>query len=281
MLQWEKSQADEVLADAFGFHALQMGLPDLSALEANRMPHRWLALQGESPAFGTGTGMTEGFEADIALAESGQGYGAGAALHCEFDALPFPSQSLDLVVLPHALEFSRDPHLTLREVERVLVPEGRVLITGFNPASLWGLRHRRERRRLMAGATRSGLAVEQTPREPSLSMADHQVIGGPIGETISVPRLRDWLRLLSFELEGARFGCFRPPMEQARWLDRWAWVDRLGARWCPVVGGVYALLAVKRVRGMRLVGLARRQARYASAPRAVAVQRHHRQPPTT
>jgi hypothetical protein len=96
---------------------------------------------------------------------------------------------------------------------------------------------------------------------------------------MGVRRLRDWLRLLSFEVEGARFGGFLPPLEQARWLDRFGWADRAVARWCPVVGGVYALLAVKRVRGMRLVGLARRQARYASASRAVAVHRQHREPP--
>jgi ubiquinone/menaquinone biosynthesis C-methylase UbiE len=49
------------------------------------------------------------------------------------------------VVLPHTLEFSADPHHVLREVERVLVPEGRVVISGFNPASLWGLRQGRSR----------------------------------------------------------------------------------------------------------------------------------------
>ncbi|MDP3085513.1 MAG: SAM-dependent methyltransferase, partial [Rubrivivax sp.] len=42
-------------------------------------------------------------------------------------------------------------------------------------------------------------------------------------------------------------------------LDRCAWMDRVGDRWWPVLGAVYFLTAVKRVRGMRLVGLARRQ----------------------
>ena len=79
-------------------------------------------------------------------AASGQREGAGskpAALACDFAALPFPANSLDLVVLPHTLELHADPQPTLREVERVLVPEGRVVISGFNPASLWGLRQRR------------------------------------------------------------------------------------------------------------------------------------------
>lgn len=265
MLDWERRCADEVLADAFGFHAVQLGRPELDALDGNRMPHRWLALQRSAPAEAAGRPVfeseaTRGTVRALGAAEVELQDAPGSrrpALWCEFDALPFPSQSMDLVVLPHTLESARDAHLALREVERVLVPEGRVLITGFNPTSLWGLRHLRDRRR-----------HKPNPDVPP-----------PTGETIGVRRLRDWLRLLSFEVEGARFGCFRPPVDQARWLERWAWADRVGGRWCPVAGGVYALLAVKRVRGMRLVGLARRQARYANAPRAVAVHRQHREPP--
>src|SRR4029450_12400239 len=65
---------------------------------------------------------------------------AAVALPCDFDALPFEANRLRLVVLPHALELARDPHLALREVDRVLRPEGRVVIVGFNPGSLWGVR---------------------------------------------------------------------------------------------------------------------------------------------
>ena len=39
----------------------------------------------------------------------------------------------------------------------------------------------------------------------------------------------------------------------------------MGERWWPVFGAVYFLVAVKRVRGMRLVGLARHEARKARA----------------
>lgn len=241
--------ADEVLADAFGFHALQLGLPAFQALSGNRMPHRWLAVQA-----------VQAVQRDV------------AALSCDFDALPFPSQSIDLVVLPHALEAARDAHLALREVERVLVPEGRVLITGFNPWSLHGLSRSASRllaRRRRKAAARAG--------EPIVDAAE--AAAGGSAEAVSVHRLRDWLRLLGFEVEVARFGCFGPPLRTERWLDRWQWLDAVGARWFPVVGGVHALMAVKRVRGMRLVGLARRQARYAAAPRAVAVHRQHREPP--
>jgi SAM-dependent methyltransferase len=231
LLGWEQAQLDRVVADLFGFHALQLGLPELEALRANRMPHRWLASDVAEPR--------------------------AVALHCDTDALPFPERSLDLVILPHTLELARDPHLTLAEVERVLVPEGRVVILGINPASLWGLRQRCGRLRQRVGG-RSGLFL---PRA---------------GEMIAYWRLRDWLRLLSFEVEGGRFGGYRPPLASESWLGRFAWMDRTGDRWWPVLGAVYMLVAVKRVRGMRLVGLARREhAKPQAAPAVVANHHSH------
>ncbi|MDE2452292.1 MAG: methyltransferase domain-containing protein, partial [Burkholderiales bacterium] len=176
------------------------------------------------------------------------------ALQCDFDALPFPNASLDLVVLPHALELARDPHQTLREVERVLVAEGRVVIVGFNPASLWGLRQR-------AGRIRRRLGLGQALFLPES------------GGFINYWRMRDWLRLLGFEVESGRFGCWRPPLHSEGWLERWAWMDALGDRGWPVLGAVYMLVAVKRVRGMRLVGLARNTRRKAQTAPAALTQR--------
>ncbi len=253
LLRWEQQHLDQAVADVFGYHALQLGLPELQALRANRMPHRWLASDtARSPRALLVPPPGEGEPGRLPLV-------ADAALHCDFDALPFPNQSLDLVVLPHALELSRDPHLTLREVERVLVPEGRVMILGFNPASMWGLRQRLGRARAAVGLGRRGALFL-----PSA------------GEFLGYWRLRDWLRLLSFEVEGGRFGCFRPPYASARWLERSAWMEGVGERWWPVFGAVYFLVAVKRVRGMRLVGLARHEARKARSAAAVVTNRQRR-----
>lgn len=246
LLDWEQAQLDRSVADLFGFHALQLGVSELDGLRANRMPHRWVA--SDSLYVPEPVALPPVDDTISTLAPH-----AGMALHCEFDALPFPSHSLDLVVLPHALELARDAHDTLREVERVLVPEGRIVITGFNPASLWGLRHDLGRLLQRAGAG--------TP--PFLPRA---------GELIGYWRMRDWLRLLGFEVEVGRFGCWRPPFRNQRWLERGAWAEAAGERWWPVLGAVYLLVAVKRVRGMRLVGRVRRQpnAAKASAPAAVA-----------
>lgn len=240
MLAWEQQLLDDAVADLFGFHALQLGLSQLEALRANRMPHRWLA--------GDGAGLDE-------PVPEGERELRAIALHCDFDALPFPSQSLDLVVLPHSLELAHDPHETLREVERVLVPEGRVVILGFNPVSFWGLKQRTGHLRRQLGSRRP-LYLPRT------------------GEFIGYWRLRDWLRLLSFEVERGRFGCYRPGVRSQRWLDRFAWVESIGERWWPVFGAVYAVIAVKRVRGMRLVGLKRRESRKTQAAPAVVANRH-------
>ncbi|MEP7280602.1 MAG: methyltransferase domain-containing protein [Rubrivivax sp.] len=240
LLGWEQDRVDHGVADAFGFHALQLGLPELEGLRANRMPHRWVASDSlVLPAALAPAPAAEG----LSTSQLGR---VPVQLHCEFDALPFAASSLDLVLMPHALELARDPHLTLREVERVLVPEGRLLITGFNPASLWALRQR-------AGHVgRAGALV--LPRA---------------GEFIGYWRLRDWLRLLGFEVETGRFGCYRPPCRSERWLQRFRWMDPLGDRWWPVLGASYYLSAVKRVRGMRLVGLARRGKRLVRPAHAV------------
>ena len=251
LLGWEQARLDQEVSDAFGYHALQLGLPELQGLRANRMQHRWVACDSlhvpdeplPLPPLDE-TLLTTQAELDP------------ISLHCEFDALPFPDASIDLVVMPHALELARDPHFSLREVERVLVPEGRIVIAGFNPASLWGLRQ-------SVGRARRGLHLH---REGSLFLPR-------AGEFIGYWRLRDWLRLLGFEVEGGGFGCWRPPFTSQSWLDRSGWMDRVGEHWWPVFGAVYFVVAVKRVRGMRLVGLIKQQRVSPRAAPAVAARR--------
>ena len=87
LLEWEQAHLDDAVANVFGYHALQVGMPWLQGLRANRMTHRWLALGTEY------------------LAQPVQ----QPALWADPVALPFPANSLDLVLLPHALEHSPDP----------------------------------------------------------------------------------------------------------------------------------------------------------------------------
>ena len=212
LLAWEQQQADALLADVFGYHAVQLGWPDLHALRSNRMPHRWLAQAEFEPSFTT-PNLTPGGLPDVCL---------------DSQAWPWPADSLDLVVLPHALERSADPHACLREVERVLIPEGQVLITGLNPWSWWGWQQAR--------GQQSKVRMDNT--SPAL---------------IGYRRLRDWLRLLGFEVQVSRFGGWTPVLGSERWMQRLGWMDALGERWWPILGGVYLLIATKRVPGGRLI----------------------------
>ena len=197
VLSWEKEKISAVVDDLFGYNALQIGLPQHELLAGNRIPFRQK--------------IGESFPVDVL---------------CNFTELPFAANSIDLVVMPHALEFNDDAHQILREVERILIPEGQLVITGFNPISLWGLRRR---------------------------LPGHQHAFPFNGNFLSVPRLKDWLKLLNFEVDRGNFGCYAPPCQQTHWVERWRFMDVVGDRWWSYAGGVYLLRAVKRLRGMRLV----------------------------
>ncbi len=212
-LAWEQRHLNAAVADIFGYHALQLGLPEIDALRENRMPLRFCASDRLL---------------DARLYASDSEHTKVAVIN-RFEDLPFATASIDLVVMPHILEFANEPHQVLREVDRVLVPEGHVVITGFNPASLWGLRQ------IIA---RFGVAP-YLPRS---------------GQFIALPRLKDWLKLLSFEVNRGRFGCYVPWVRSDKWLARCRFMEKAGDRWWPVFGSVYLLTAVKRVRGMRLIG---------------------------
>jgi len=197
VLRWEQSQFDSAVEDVFGFNAIQVGQPQLDLLRQNRIALRTRV--GVDPA---------------------------CELIADSVALPLATASIDLVALPHILEFSADPHGILREAARVLVPEGQIVISGFNPLSLWGLKR-------AVGPGRSEYPW--------------------CGRFIGLLRLKDWLQLLGFELNGGRFGCYAPPFAQTRWLERSAFMEKAGDRWWPIAGGVYVVRAVKRTFGMRLV----------------------------
>jgi SAM-dependent methyltransferase len=140
--------------------------------------------------------------------------------------LPFASQSIDLVLLPHVLEFAEEPHAILREVDRVMMPEGRLVIVGFNPWSLWGLR------------STLGPSRDEHPWN---------------GRFLSLLRVKDWLALLGFDVSAGRLIAYAPPFDNERLRRRFAFMEPAGDRWWAVGGAVYMLQAIKRVRGMRLI----------------------------
>jgi|SRR5688572_1694675 len=197
LLDKEREYLDEVTPDIFGFHALQLGLAEIDFLRASRIAHR------------------------VRVAPEG-----AADLRATSHELPFASQSIDLALLPHVLEFTPEAHAVLREVDRVMMPEGRIVIVGFNPWSLWGLR------------SAIGPARNDFPWN---------------GRFVSLPRVKDWLGLLGFDVSAGRLIGYAPPFDSERWRRRFGFMEPAGDRWWAVGGGVYILQAIKRVRGMRLI----------------------------
>jgi len=200
---------NHTVADIFGFNAVQLGLTEYEFLRASRMPLRAVA--------GNRAGLWMCCSMD---SEKSAQY---AKVRLVMNELPFETASLDMVLMPHVLEFNEHPHQILREVERVLMSEGHVIIAGFNPRSLWGVR---------------------------------RALGAPMGypwngNFISLPRIKDWLALLGFEVIGGRFACYSPPLSNPQWLNRFRFMEPAGDRWWAVFGGVYFLYAIKRVPGIR------------------------------
>jgi SAM-dependent methyltransferase len=197
LLEKERAYLDDVTPDIFGFHALQLGMPGVDLLRENRITHK------------------------MRIAASGE-----PDIYARSHELPVATQSIDLVVLPHVLEFADEPHAVLREVDRVLMPEGRLVIVGFNPWSLWGLR------------SALGFSRHEFPWD---------------GRFLSLLRVKDWLALLGFDVSAGRLIGYAPPFESDKLRRRFAFMEPAGDRWWAVGGAVYMLQAIKRVRGMRLI----------------------------
>jgi len=197
LLEKEQAYLDDVTSDVFGFHALQIGMPNVDLLRESRIAHRMRLAATDRPD-----------------------------LYAKSHELPLATQSVDLVVLPHVLEFAAGPHEILREVDRVMMPEGRLVIVGFNPWSLWGLR------------SSLGFGQEEYPWN---------------GRFVSLLRVKDWLALLGFDVNAGRLVGYAPPFKSEAVRRRFGFMEPAGDRWWAVGGAVYMLQAIKRVRGMRLL----------------------------
>jgi len=159
----------------------------------------------------------------------------GVTLCAPLVSLPFASDSIDAILLPHTLELVEDPYAVLREAGRVLCAEGCLMICGFNPFSGWGAR------RLFGDYFRRPAFPPQTRR------------------MLSERRLRDWMALLDFEVASV-YGYLGPlpitrrprkladgTLRQAEYKSRRA-----------LTAGAYLLKARKRVQTLTLVRPRRR-----------------------
>ncbi len=195
LLAAESELLGEALEDVFGWELLQIGAwgGSRDLLACSRTRHQTIVA---APGFPSG--------ADIVGRPS---------------QLPVTSDSIDAVLLPHTLEFAADPYAIVREVDRVLVGEGNLLVLGFRPWSLWGLRAR---------ASRTGFP-------PSLR------------RVLPERRVRDWLVLLGYEIVASRRYLYSSPWGTG--LSAGTGTGRMLRRGLthPLPGSAYLLKARKRI----------------------------------
>lgn len=200
--QWESRLLDGMVEHVLGDRALQIGLPWLDTLRANGMREHWLLL--EDVPSETEEPLREDWHCVLTLPE----------------ALPFANETFDLVVLPHSLDFSSAPQQLLAEAVRVLAPEGRLILAGFNPLGPWWWRQQ-----FVRFGFKPYLPLNTNPTELS--------------------RIKDWLLLLGLKVIEGYFGVYRPATNNKINLNNWAWLDKAGDRWFPHFSNIYLLQAKK------------------------------------
>lgn len=195
LLAAESELLSEALEDVFGWELLQIG------------------------AWGGARDLLAGSRTRRQTILAAPGFPGGADIIGRPSVLPISSDCVDAVLLPHTLEFAADPYAIVREVDRVLVGEGQLIVLGFRPWSLWGLRAR---------ASRAGF---------------------PPGMRRVLPerRLRDWLVLLGYEVVSERAYLYCSPWSSG--LSAGEGTGRILRRGItyPLPGSAYLLKARKRV----------------------------------
>ena len=196
----EKRILDKYLPNLFGYYLVQCGCPEIhSEIRAGN----WLKSSRVSSRFCLDYEKNQGVSCQASLGH-----------------LPMQSDSLDIVVLPHVLEFSSESHQVLREVERVLIAEGHVVILAFNPWSFWNV-------------TRMFNFWKKTAPWN--------------GQFLSASRIMDWLALLGFDVIHHESYYHQLPIQNANISKKLRFLDKLGQRLWPWFGAGYVLVARKRV----------------------------------
>lgn len=211
VLALEKSVLDQILPQMFGYYLLQTGLgrPQLLT-ESSTIKHKFFA--GEE------------LYTDAPM----------ACIKSRVSELAIDSDSIDVALIHHSLDFDSNPHKTLREISRTVMPGGKMIIVGFNPWSVWGFL------RLFHG---------QTARVPWS------------GNFLSPYRVSDWLNLLDFQVEGCECVAHGIPNVSPKWSNSLRWLESLSKRWWSQGGAIYTLVATKRIATVTPIKPARRSAK--------------------
>ena len=194
LLAQQKIITDEVLSTLFGYHLMQISAcRDISLCESSKIRHRF------------SIGPLEG-DNIVGIADEEQ--------------LPIESESVDVVLLHHTMEYSQHPHQLLKEASRVVLPSGYVVIVSFNPFSFMGLWS-------LVGRLR-----------PISVWKNH---------LLSIPRLADWLVLMDLKVQSVQYGHYKPPVCSNKFTSKFAKLEQFLTFLQLPFGSFYVLVAKKEV----------------------------------
>lgn len=179
------------LPECFGYYGLALG-PLARTLSLDASPVRyWYSLGSSLPSEPDATNQQRGTIKGGLDSEKRFDPPKDFDVLADYDALPIASDSVDVILLPHLLEFIKEPHSLLREIERVIIPDGHLILSGINPVSWYGCRY-------------LGAKMSRKKRQ------ERRLVG--------LARLKDWLLLLGFQID--IYGGLQPgvePEEQKIW----------------------------------------------------------------
>jgi SAM-dependent methyltransferase len=210
----------ETLSEIFGYYAVEMGVisEQHSLLKHSRITTAFTLFDkanaskcAVSTPFGENTGLP-------------------SSLIATTEQLPIATDNVDLVIASHTLESSQDPHQVLREIDRILVPEGHCILIGFNPLSLSQI-------------------IPQLGQK--IKMRFNRGNDNNAYKKQSVARVRDWFSLLGFEVVDVHYMGVRPAVKNKRLFESLSWLERLGEYAGPVLGNMYVIHAKKQMVAMR------------------------------
>ena len=181
ILRKERIFLGQNIAQIFGNYSLQLGLSEINLLQGNKITNHYT------------------LNRDLK-----------AELHC----LPFASNSINLIICPHRIEFTPNYPAALAELQRILAPNGYLIISCFNRYSWFGLFKR---------------------WMPVLKTA----------QLISLETLKQQLQGLNFCIEGGKFFSYCPPFTRAAQLAKYRWLNQVGDRWLPTLANSFTLIARK------------------------------------
>ena len=207
LLATEQTMLDLMLARRFGYHLLQLSCADLLLHKQSPMGHKFSFCTDPRPN----------------------------TCHSAFASpqeIPLGNESVDLVLLHHAIDYSENQHQLLREVSRVLIAGGHVLIVGFNPFSTWGVRHK-----LQWGKCKA-------PWHAS---------------PLSTLRITDWLKLLDFQVDQIRYGDYSLPVNSPAVIKYSSLLEQLATKLNWPTGSIYIISARKQVTPLTLIQVNRRR----------------------